>query len=318
MTSDTSCLSDRLVIGGQPCTARARPDDPRVLTETRVRRAARRPPRRSPTRPTGPAATLISAIGAAYTSGPPIPDVTYAPEEDAVWRIVAARAGRASTSATPAGPSSTAPTALDLRRDRVPQLAEVSERLTGLTGWRIEPVPGPGARPARSTARWPIAGSCRRQYIRHHSVPFYTPEPDVIHEVVGHANGLAEPDARRRSTRPPGGHRAGPRPAPRRSTSSAGCSGSRSEFGVAWEGGELRTYGAGLLSSYGELDAFRAAELRPFDLVAMGTQRLRHHAVPAGAVRGHVVRRGRPTGSARSSPATATSAFERLTGRPAA
>jgi phenylalanine-4-hydroxylase len=44
------------------------------------------------------------------------------------------------------------------------------------------------------------------------------------------------------------------------------------EFGVVWEGSELRTYGSGILSSFGELDHFRAAEIRPFDLRAMGTQ----------------------------------------------
>ena len=40
---------------------------------------------------------------------------------------------------------------------------------------------------------------------------------------------------------------------------------------MTWEDGELRTYGAGVLSSFGELDAFRSAEVRDFDLVAMGT-----------------------------------------------
>ena len=43
------------------------------------------------------------------------------------------------------------------------------------------------------------------------------------------------------------------------------------EFGVVWEEGELRAYGAGLLSSYGEIEEFRRAEVRPWDLAQMGT-----------------------------------------------
>ena len=31
------------------------------------------------------------------------------------------------------------------------------------------------------------------QYVRHHARPLYTPEPDLIHEVIGHGGLLASP-----------------------------------------------------------------------------------------------------------------------------
>jgi phenylalanine-4-hydroxylase len=43
------------------------------------------------------------------------------------------------------------------------------------------------------------------------------------------------------------------------------------EFGVVWEHSDLRTYGAGLLSSYAEIERFRAAEIRPLDIAVMGS-----------------------------------------------
>ena len=81
--------------------------------------------------------------------------------------------------------------ALPCPTDRVPQLADVSRRLRDLTGWRVEAAPG--LAPIREF--YGALGDRRfmsTQYVRHPSVPLYTPEPDVIHEVIGHCNSLAD------------------------------------------------------------------------------------------------------------------------------
>ena len=103
-----------------------------------------------------------------------------------------------------------------------------------------------------------------------------------MHELIGHGNSLAS-ERFARLYRQAGG-------AARRMTSEETLDVvSRVfwftlEFGVLREDGELRAYGAGLLSSYGEIEEFRGAELRPLDVHAMADAALRHHALPAGAV----------------------------------
>jgi len=209
----------------------------------------------------------IAEVGVAYRPGDPIPDVVYAPEEDALWALVSGELA-AKHERYAVREYLEAAARLDLPRDRVPQLREVSGGLDALTGFRMRPVPG--LVPTRE-----FYGSladrtfCSTQYVRHHSVPLYTPEPDVVHELVGHANMLASPSFADL-------YQLAGEASQRAETDAAHEFFSRVfwfsfEFGVAWEAGELRTYGAGLLSSFGELDAFRRAEIRDFDIVAMGT-----------------------------------------------
>jgi phenylalanine-4-hydroxylase len=210
----------------------------------------------------------IAEVAAAYHGGDLIPDVTYTAEEDEVWRIVSAElAGKHRHSACAeylAGADR-----LLLPTARVPQLREVDDRVHGLTGFHINPVPG-----LVPTRTFYGALAARRflstQYIRHHSVPFYTPEPDIIHEIIGHANMLATSvfaDLYQVAGR-----------ASRRATTDAALDAfSRVfwftlEFGVVHEDGALKAYGAGLLSSYGEIDTFRDAEIRPWDLGVMAEQ----------------------------------------------
>jgi phenylalanine-4-hydroxylase len=209
----------------------------------------------------------IAEVGAGYRPGEPIPDVTYTPEEDEVWRQVSAELGRKHERYACAAYLDGA-ARLTLPTERVPQLAEVDTRLHELVGWHVNPVPGlvPTRRFYGSLATRTFLST---QYIRHHSVPFYTPEPDIVHEIIGHANMLAAPAFAALY------QAAGE--ASRRCSSDAALEGfSRVfwfslEFGVVHERGELRTYGAGLLSSYAEIEVFRDAEIRPWDLRAMAT-----------------------------------------------
>jgi phenylalanine-4-hydroxylase len=210
----------------------------------------------------------IAEVGRAHHRGDPIADVEYTPEEDEVWRLVshelrrkheryACRAYREGARAV------TLPT------ERVPQLREVDERVHGLTGFHIQPVPGlvPTREFYGALAERTFLST---QYIRHHSVPFYTPEPDIVHEIIGHANMLGNPVfadlyelAGQASLRAAAHDEALER--------FSRVFWFTLEFGVVWEDGELRAYGAGLLSSYGEIEEFRAAEIRPWDLDQMGT-----------------------------------------------
>jgi phenylalanine-4-hydroxylase len=209
----------------------------------------------------------IAAAALAWTPGAPIPQVAYTEQEHEIWRIVCRElAPKHEALACRAFREGKA--ALDLPTDRVPQLDEVTSHLEPLTGFAFHPAAGlvPLDEFYGSLADRVFHST---QYLRHHSGPLYTPEPDIVHEVIGHGNLLADPtiaEVKRLAGE-----------AARRCETAAGLQYVADifwftlEFGVMWEERELRCYGAGLLSSFGEIDEFRGADIRPLDFHAMAT-----------------------------------------------
>jgi len=209
----------------------------------------------------------LATLAADWSPGQPLPTAPYTDDEHTVWRAVsedlAVKHEEYACREFLEGKAR-----LGLPEDRVPQLHEVSAWLRPLTGFSYQPAAG--LVPLREFYG---ALADRRfwatQYIRHHSVPLYTPEPDVVHEVIGHGATLAHDgyadlyEAAGRAVR-------------RVETDKSLEFVSRVfwftlEFGVVREPDGLKAYGAGILSSPGEITEFRGMRIEPLDVVSMGT-----------------------------------------------
>ena len=206
----------------------------------------------------------IAQLALSYRPGEAIPNAPYTAEEHQVWRTIWKALGPAHQK------HACAEYLASLKRlsfdpDRIPQLREVNQRVQAISGFTLEPVAGL-VQPRVFLENLANGVFLCTQYIRHHSTPLYTPEPDVVHEIVGHGVTLASPrlaelnrlfgEAVKRTTSPEALNRL-----------------SRVywftiEFGVLRENGSVKAYGTGLLSSAGELEEMHKADLRPFDLIA--------------------------------------------------
>ena len=209
----------------------------------------------------------IAAAALAWRPGSAAPRIAYdAGEQEvwqAVWRELAPLHERLAVAEFRSALSR-----LALPRDRVPGLDAVSARLATAGGWHY--VPAAGLVDLRTFyAALADRSFHSTQYVRHPAMPLYTPEPDIVHEVIGHGHLLATPTFGELHRRAGGAalrlrDRASLRFLSRVFWFSL-------EFGVVVEDGALRAYGAGILSSFGEIAQFRSMALRPLDLREMGT-----------------------------------------------
>ncbi len=138
---------------------------------------------------------------------------------------------------------------LKLSKPGIPDFEELSDRLMALTGWQVVAVPGLVPDDVffdHMANRRFVAGN----FIRRPDQLDYLQEPDVFHDVFGHVPMLADPvfaDYLEAYGR--GGQRA------------LGLDALKYlgrlywytvEFGLVQEGGDLRIYGSGIVSSYAE------------------------------------------------------------------
>ena len=179
--------------------------------------------------------------------GPPL--VEYTAEETRIWREVSPKLDalhrKHACSIYLKGKD-----ALAINPTEIPQLRTISERLERETNMHL--VPAEGALPYRTFYEY-IAqrGFPVTQFIRHGSHPEFTPEPDMIHDCLGHVPPLMNPDYAELLTLI--GKAAATTPHGDQVLALKRFSWFSIEFGLIEEAGEVKVFGAGILSSTGEI-----------------------------------------------------------------
>ena len=204
----------------------------------------------------------IARIALAHRPGEPVPDAPYTAAEHEVWRKIFETLEPLHRRWV-CTELNEVQDAMALDRDTIPQLAWVNDRLRPISGFEM--IPAAGLATPRTFLEQ-LADGCflSTQYIRHHSRPLYTPEPDVVHELVGHAASLTHPDIVALSR---GFGRAAKRAKDASIELLIQAYWYTLEFGAVEENGAVKAFGAGLLSSAGELARFESeTELRPWDI----------------------------------------------------
>lgn len=150
---------------------------------------------------------------------------------------------------------------IELPENAILQISSLNKQLHSLSTFQYHPVAGL-IEPIDFLQGLEQNTFYSTQYIRHESKPFHTPEPDVIHEMIGHAPSFIIPEICRLSN-------------------IFGETAIRVknkvqqvinvywftlEFGMVYEDNECKAFGAGLLSSVDELKRSQGMTALPFDL----------------------------------------------------
>jgi phenylalanine-4-hydroxylase len=199
-------------------------------------------------------------VSRAFRPGQPLPDFAYSSAEDALWSRVFA------TLCDMHEQHGCAQYRLAARRvglptSRVPQLREVSGTLRSLTGFELAPVMG--ALPGRLFYP-PLADGILKSTpdLRPVVEQLFSPDPDVIHELAGHAVMLADPEFAEMYRW--FGRAAKYADSDGVMTAIAKVFWFTMEVGVVIEKGQPRACGAAILSSVSEMESFLKVELRDF------------------------------------------------------
>lgn len=189
-----------------------------------------------------------------YRLGEAIEDIEYTPDEVNCWTAIWDRL----MDLLPKHACDEYLKALELMkkeagyaRNRIPQLQDINEFLLAKSGFKLRPTAG------LLSSRHFLNGLAFRiffctQYLRHHSVPFYTPEPDLVHELIGHAPMFADPEFADFSQEI---GIASIGATDEQIIQLARCYWFSVEFGLCkGRDGSRKAYGAGVLSSFGEIE----------------------------------------------------------------
>ena len=133
----------------------------------------------------------IAALAVRHDRSGPVPEVDYTDVEHEVWRVVQENL-RPLHQRYACHEYLEASARLALDPCRLPQLEEVNRFLRAQSGFKMIPVMG-FVSPRAFMLHLREGTFLSTQYVRYPTTPLFSPEPDVIHELLGHACPLIDP-----------------------------------------------------------------------------------------------------------------------------